>query len=452
MKQLPENLKSVYFLGIGGIGMSALARYFKEMNCYVSGYDKTPSPITDTLIGEDIDVHFEDNPQFIPDLVDLVIYTPAIPDSNKEMQYLKESKLLMMKRAEVLGCISQNKKCIAIAGSHGKTSVTSMTTLLLSEQKKILAFIGGIALNFKSNYIHKQDAEYFIVEADEYDRSFLQLAPDTALITSMDADHLDIYKTNQSMVEAFNCFVNNIKNKGHLIIKYDLLPQINTQHKCYTYSLQNSLSDYYASNINIIDEHYQFDINTPKGIIGNISLQGGGLHNIENAVAAAAIACEEQINLEEIKHKLSVYKGVKRRFEYIIRRDDFIYIDDYAHHPNELKAAITSAKLLHPTRKICGIFQPHLYTRPRDFADEFAQSLNALDEIILLEIYPAREEAIEGVNAQMLLDKIKNPNKRIVDKNTLIPYLLSNKPEFIITFGAGDIDRLVDKIKKAFTV
>ena len=210
--------------------------------------------------------------------------------------------------------------------------------------------------------------------------------------------------------------------------------------------------DYYASNIHIIDENYQFNIHTPKGIIGNISLQGGGLHNIENAVAAAAIACEEQINLEEIKHKLSVYKGVKRRFEYIIRRDDFIYIDDYAHHPNELKAAITSAKLLHPTRKICGIFQPHLYTRTRDFADEFAQSLNALDEIILLEIYPAREEAIEGVNAQMLLDKIKNPNKRIVDKNTLIPYLLSNKPEFIITFGAGDIDRLVDKIKKAFTV
>ncbi|HOS16428.1 MAG TPA: UDP-N-acetylmuramate--L-alanine ligase [Bacteroidales bacterium] len=452
MNQLPENIKTVYFLGIGGIGMSALARYFKEKKCLVSGYDKTPSPITDKLLTEEIDVHFEDNPDFIPDEADLVIYTPAIPASNKEMQYVKEKQFPLMKRSEVLGCISKDKYTIAIAGSHGKTSITSMASLLFWEQKRLLSFIGGIALNFKSNFLYEADADCLIVEADEYDRSFLHLHPDTALISSMDADHLDIYETGQSMVDAFNRFANNIKSGGCLILKSDLLPRMHFAGKIYTYNLNNPANDFYASDIVIKEERYQFNIHTPTGIIENISFQTGGLHNVENAVAATALAWVQQLPFEWIKHNLSEYKGVKRRFEYIIRRDDLIYIDDYAHHPNELKAAIQSAKLLHPTRKICGIFQPHLYTRTRDFADDFARSLDLLDEIILLEIYPAREEPIEGVDAQMLLNKIKNPAKGILDKNELIPYLKSIHPNLIISFGAGDIDRLVEKIKTAFSL
>jgi len=452
MNTFPIHINNIYFLGIGGIGMSALARYFKEKGCMVSGYDKTPSSLTDKLLIEGIDVHFDENIALLPEALDLVVYTPAIPSSNIEFQYIKEKGIPMMKRSEVLGKIAADKFTIAIAGSHGKTSITAISSLLLSENYRLLSFIGGIALNFNSNFIYNVNAEMMIVEADEYDRSFLHLHPDIAILSSMDADHLDIYTSAESMDKGFNDFVNNIKPNGCLITKRELLPRLQTNCKIYTYSLTDKKCDFYASKIDILNEQYVFSIHTPQGDIENIQFQAAGLHNIENAIAAAAFADIKGVPHQIIKQQLSKYKGVKRRFEYIIRRNDLIYIDDYAHHPNELKAAIHSIKALHPNRKLCGIFQPHLFTRTRDFANEFAKSLELLDHIILLEIYPARELPIEGVNAQMLLDKIKNKHKIIQTKENLIPYLKSIHPELVVSFGAGDIDRLVNNIKMAFTL
>ena len=452
MNSLLRHIKTIYFLGIGGIGMSALARYFRENNCSVSGYDKTPSPITDKLISEQIDVHFDENPAFIPDNVDLVVYTSAIPSSHKEFQYCIDNHVSMMKRSEILGRIASDKFTVAIAGTHGKTSITSMISLLLWENNKILSFIGGISLNFKSNFIYDIDATILIAEADEYDRSFLHLYPDIAVVSSMDADHLDIYKTSDLVDKGFRDFVSNIKSSGYLITKKELLTRLQPACKVFTYSLQDTTCDFHISKIEIRNEQYIFNIHTPKGEIENLQFQTAGLHNVENAVAAVAVAQIQGVENDLIKEQLTKYKGVKRRFEYVIRRDDLIYIDDYAHHPNELKATINSIKAIHPTRKICGIFQPHLFTRTRDFADDFAASLELLDNVILLDIYPAREEPIEGVTAQMLLDKIHKNEKCIQTKENLIPYLKSIHPELIVTFGAGDIDRMVDKIKTAFKV
>lgn len=452
MNLLFENIKIIYFLGIGGIGMSALARYFKENGCIVSGYDRTPSKITAKLLSEGIDVHFDENTEFIPNNVDLVVYTPAISETHKEFVFCKENNIPMMKRSEVLGKIAENKFTIAIAGSHGKTSITSMTSLLLWENNKILSFIGGIASNFNSNFIYDTDANILIAEADEYDRSFLHLFPDIAVVSSVEADHLDIYKTADSIDEGFKNFIQNIKPSGYLITKKDIAQRFSPTCKTYTYSINDSKCDFYASKIEIQQEEYIFDIQTPQGVIENMKFQTAGLHNIENAIAAVAVAHIQGVPHDLIKQQLSIYKGVKRRFEYILRRKDLIYIDDYAHHPNELKAAITSIKNIHPQRKLCGIFQPHLFTRTRDFADEFVASLELLDQVVLLDIYPAREEPIEGVNSQMLLDKIKNPNKSLQSKESLIPYLKSIQPKLIATFGAGDIDRLVDNIKTAFEV
>ncbi|HOF15611.1 MAG TPA: UDP-N-acetylmuramate--L-alanine ligase [Bacteroidales bacterium] len=451
MNTLPENIKTIYFLGIGGIGMSALARYFKEKGCYVSGYDKTPSFITNKLIEEQIDIHFDENPALIPEKVDLVIYTPAIPNSHKEYQWIKEKEIPLMKRSEVLGAISKDKFTVAIAGSHGKTSITSMSSLLLSGSNKIISFIGGIALNFDSNFVYHPDAQILVAEADEYDRSFLQLHPNIAVISSMDADHLDIYQSINSLEKGFQDFVKNIHHEGCLITKPEFINRLQAKCKVYSYSLQDVHCDFYASNIKIYDEQCLFTIYTPQGKIEDISFQTAGLYNIENAVAATAVAQMQGVPNAIIKQQLSTYKGVKRRFEYVIRRKDMVYIDDYAHHPNELKEAIKSIKIMHPKRKLCGVFQPHLYSRTRDFADEFAESLEMLDHIVLLDIYPAREKPIEGVNSQMLLDKIKKDEKTLQTKENLIPYLQSINPELIVTFGAGDIDRLVDKIKKAFT-
>lgn len=452
MNPLFKNKKIIYCLGIGGIGMSALARYFKENGCIVSGYDRTPSTITAKLLSEGIDVHFDENIEFIPNDVDLVIYTPAISVTHKEFVFCKKNNIPMMKRSEVLGKIAENKYTIAIAGSHGKTSITSMTSLLLWENNKILSFIGGIASNFNSNFIYDIDANILIAEADEYDRSFLHLYPNIAVVSSVEADHLDIYKTTDSVDEGFKNFIQNIKPSGCLITKKDIVQRFSPTCKTYTYSINDSKCDFYAPKIEIQHEEYIFDIQTPQGVIENMKFQTAGLHNIENAIAAIAVAHIQGVPHDLIKQQLSIYKGVKRRFEYIIRRKDLIYIDDYAHHPNELKTAITSIKNIHPQRKLCGIFQPHLFTRTRDFADEFVASLELLDQIVLLDIYPAREEPIEGVNSQMLLDKIKNPNKSLQSKESLIPYLKSIQPELIATFGAGDIDRLVDKIKTAFEV
>ena len=445
-----NTIKNVYFLGIGGIGMSALARYFHTRGVVVSGYDKTPSPLTDELISEGIPIHFDDDTSKIPEGLTLAVYTPAVPKTNEEYMFLENSDIPFMKRSQLLGQLTQEKTTYAIAGTHGKTSTTAIAAHLLSGNKKITAFIGGIALNNNSNLVNDGD-DIMLVEADEYDRSFLNLYPDVAVITAMDADHIDIYGSHNEVIRSFNDFADNIKEGGTLITKKSLLDKINTKTNIKTYSAEEDGSDYYAKNIFIQNRRYYFDIITPRGKIADISFGAAGKHNIENAVAAVAMADIAGVDYSLIRQQLISYCGVKRRFEYIINRNDFAYIDDYAHHPEEIKACIASAKTMHPGRKICGIFQPHLYSRTRDFADEFAKSLEELDHIILMDIYPARELPIEGVSSKMLLKKINKTDKLLANEEQLMQYLEIIKPEVLITMGAGDIDRLVGKIKKLFS-
>jgi len=441
-------MTNIYFLGIGGIGMSALARYFHKQGYAVFGYDKTPSSLTDKLINEGIQIHFEDNISFIPKNLSMVVYTPAVPKENAEYRFLEKSGILFLKRSQLLGLLTKDKTTFAVAGTHGKTSTTATAAHILHKEMMITAFIGGISTNCNSNLIYNKFSDIILVEADEYDRSFLTLSPDIAVITAMDADHLDVYSDKNGLVKSFNNFAGNIKKGGTLITKKTLLEHIRTDVNIRTYGINSNKSDYYASNIRIKNGKQYFDIVTPLGKIEKIPFAVGGLHNIENAVAAAAIADIAGVSHQTIKHQLTSYKGVKRRFEYIVRTKQRIYIDDYAHHPQEIDVCIASAKMLHPNKKICGIFQPHLYSRTRDFADEFAKSLEKLDHIILLDIYPARELPIEGITSELLLNKINKSEKTILKKEQLIDYLKIINPEVLITMGAGDIDRLVNDIKK----
>ena len=450
MKKSISESKTMYFLGIGGIGMSALARYFHKQGYAVSGYDKTSSPLTEKLIAEGIQIHFEENIDLIPDNLFMAVYTPAIPKDNVEYQFLEKSGILFLKRSQLLGLITKDKTTFAIAGTHGKTSTSAIAAHILHKEKLITAFIGGITTNYNSNLIYDKFSDIILVEADEYDRSFLTLYPDIAVITAIDADHLDVYEDKKNMTASFSNFANNIKKGGTLIVKESLLEHINTHANVKTYGVECKKSDYYATNIRIKNGKQYFDIVTPHGIIERNSFAAEGLHNIENAVAAVAIADLTEMNHQTIKERLASYKGVKRRFEYIIRKKQFIYIDDYAHHPQEIKACVASVKMMHPNKKLCGIFQPHLYSRTRDFADEFAQSLEELDQIILLDIYPARELPIENVTSEMLFKKINKSEKIVLKKEEIIPYLKTINIEVLITMGAGDIDRLVPEIKKAF--
>jgi UDP-N-acetylmuramate--alanine ligase len=449
-KNLSAEARNIYFLGIGGIGMSALARYFHKQEYTVCGYDKTPSPLTDKLIAEGIEIHFEENISFIPENLSMAVYTPAIPKDNVEYQFLEKSGILFLKRSQLLGLLTKDKTTFAIAGTHGKTSTTATAAHILRKDKMITAFIGGITVNNNSNLIYNKLSDIMLVEADEYDRSFLTFSPDIAVITAVDADHLDIYENKKGLITSFNDFANNIKKGGTLITKKSVLEHIHTDANIRTYSANSELTDYYAANIRIKNGKQYFDAVTPHGIIEKISFSVEGLHNIENAIAAIAIADIADVSHQTIKQQLTSYKGVKRRFEYIVRTKHHIYIDDYAHHPQEIKACIASAKMMHPNKKICGVFQPHLYSRTKDFADEFAKSLEDLDQIILLDIYPARELPIEGVTSEMLLKKINKSEKILVKKEQLILYLETIKPEALITMGAGDIDRLVNDIKKLF--
>ena len=443
--------RSIYFLGIGGIGMSAIARYFHKQGYNVCGYDKTPTHLTDKLIEEGIQVHFEENCSLIPEDLSMAVYTPAIPKDNTEYQFLEKSGVLFLKRSQLLGLITKDKTTFAIAGTHGKTSTTAIAAHILYTEKMMTAFIGGITANYNSNLIYDKFSDIMLVEADEYDRSFLTLSPDIAVITAIDADHLDIYKNNEALITSFNDFANNIKKGGTLITKKSLLEHLHTEATVKTYGIEPEKTDYYAANIRIKNGKQYFDIVMPHGRkIEKISFAAEGMHNIENAVAATAIADLAEVDSLTIKERLASYKGVKRRFEYIIRKKNFVYIDDYAHHPQEIKACIASAKMMYPNKKIYGIFQPHLYSRTRDFADDFAKSLEELDHIILLDIYPARELPIEGVSSNMLLEKMNKSEKILLKKEAVIPYLKTINPEVLITMGAGDIDRLVNDIKKLF--
>jgi len=458
-----RNCRSVYFLGIGGIGMSSLARYFAGKGAAISGYDKTPTSLTEELISEGMDVHFEEDPRRIPKDTELAIYTPAIPKENAELITIEKKGLPLMKRAEVLGAITRGTRTIAIAGTHGKTTTSTLIAHILYQAGiRFIAFLGGISKNYHSNYIENNgkdsslrheagSTDYFVVEADEFDRSFLQLHPHIAVITSTDADHLDIYEDIGRLMESFGTFASQVEQEGFLLIKSGLAiptkePLMATR---YTYHCRSG-ADFYAENLTVRQGLYHYDMVTPSGKEEKLVLSLPGLFNLENAVAASAVAWITGVPGSALKNALSTYRGVKRRFDFRILKDDFVYIDDYAHHPEELRACIQAVKDLYPERKITGVFQPHLYSRTRDFADGFALSLGMLDELYLLDIYPAREKEIPGVNSKMLLDKVNIPNKQLADKGRLIGLLKKNKPQVLLTLGAGDIDQLSAPITEAF--
>ena len=451
-----DKLKEVYFIGIGGIGMSAIARFFHTGGVKVSGYDKTPTPLTRELEASGIAVHYEENMALIPKAPDLVVYTPAVPAAHAELVYYRENGFSVVKRSDVLQLISQRSFNICIAGTHGKTTITTMTAHLLRDSGfGCNAFLGGIAVNYGSNF-WSSDKNVCVIEADEYDRSFLKLSPDVAVITAMDADHLDIYGTADAMEEAFISFSNVIKPGGLLIRQFGLKrgKELKAdQH--FTYSLQNEAADLYAANIRMMNGSYEFDVVLQEEVIENVRLNMGGMHNVENAVAAIAIASSLGIDKEKIKTAVENFRGVKRRFEYILKNERIVFIDDYAHHPEELRALINGAKTLFRQKKCTVLFQPHLFSRTRDLADGFAEVLDAADEVVLLPIYPARELPVEGVNSEMVLARMQNENKAVLDKEALLEwirtaYLPSVNKEFgavLITAGAGDIDTLIEPIK-----
>lgn len=430
--------------------MSALARYFNGLGVQVCGYDRTQTPLTDQLQQEGIRIHYQEDVNQIPKGIDLVIYTPAIPKSNAEFIHLTQSDIPVKKRSEVLGLITNQKKTIAVAGTHGKTTVSTLIAFLLKNSAiDCSAFLGGISKNYKSNLMVSDQSDWVVVEADEFDRSFLQLNPDIGIITSMDADHLDIYGNLESLKSHFTQFAQQIKTNGILLLKEGLHSNIphNSDLQKLTYSLSEA-SDFYASNIRLKGNKYCFDFIYQDKTIQNITLGIPGLINVENSVAAMAAAIMAGVTAQEIKAALPLFSGIHRRFDYQINTKDLVYIDDYAHHPEEIKGFVNSVKQIYPGKKILGIFQPHLFSRTKDFANEFARSLEPLDEIILLPIYPARELPIEGISSEIIFDKINAKNKLICAKSMLLETINMTAFDIILTMGAGDIDQLVLPIKE----
>ncbi len=452
-----EKLNEVYFIGIGGIGMSALARFFKEGGVKVSGYDKTPTGLTKELEAAGIPVHYEESVERIPAAPDLVVFTPAIPADHKELVRYREKGLKVFKRSEVLELITGSSFNICIAGTHGKTTITTMVAHLLRDSGfGCNAFLGGIAVNYGTNF-WSSERNVCVVEADEYDRSFLKLNPDIAVITAMDADHLDIYGTAESMEQAFIDFSGKVKPDGLLIRQFGLKRGKELKAgQSLTYSLQNESADVYATNIRMHNGSYEFDVVIQEEVMENVKLQMGGMHNVENAVAAITVASSLQVEKEKIRAAVESFRGVKRRFEYIIKNDRIVFIDDYAHHPEELRALINGAKALFRQKKCTVIFQPHLFTRTRDLAEGFAEVLDLADEVILLPVYPARELPLEGVNSEMILGRMKKDYKMVKGKEELMVWMKEDFSrtvnrdfgEVLITAGAGDIDLLVDPIKE----
>jgi UDP-N-acetylmuramate--alanine ligase len=444
-----NNIQRVYLVGIGGIGMSSLARYFHHLGCVVCGYDKTHTPLTDDLHNEGICVVFEDRADWIPlsfqepDKDTLIIFTPAIPKDSEILNFFRRKGFDLHKRSEVLGLISKSMFTIAVAGTHGKTTTSCMIAHILKDSgKDCSAFLGGISSNYQTNVLYG-DNNIVVVEADEYDRSFLTLHPDIAIITSMDADHLDIYGDHAQLEESFKLFASQLKQGGTLIYHKGL-----PLGEGFTYAM-NDQAQAMATNVRIEEGNFYFDFNDGSTSIPNIKMGIAGLHNIENAVAAIEAALHVEVSADAIHEALGSFKGVKRRFEYIVKNADQVYIDDYAHHPEELRAAITSVKRLYPDKKLTVIFQPHLFTRTRDFADGFAEVLDMADELLLLDIYPARELPIEGVDSDMILSRMKMLNKRKCGKQESVDIVQSEKPELLLTVGAGDIDQLVQPLKQA---
>ena len=443
-------INNIYFIGIGGVGMSSLARYFVANNKLVAGYDKTKTKITTALENLGVDIHFEDDVKkiilsFLHKEETLVVYTPAIPDNHKELQFFKQNDFLVLKRSEVLGLITKETICLAVAGTHGKTTTTSILGHLLKElEVEVTAFLGGISENYNSNLI-LQGSKVSVVEADEFDRSFLTLSPDFACITSMDADHLDIYGKSEVLQNAFLEFSKCLKPKGKLFVKKGL--PING----ITYAIEDT-ADYSAINVKIENGAYVFDVKTPHEHIKNFKFNLPGRHNLSNALIALAMAIEYGCSPYSLAKALASYKGVKRRFTYQIKTDDLIFIDDYAHHPQEINAVYNAVNEMYVNQNVLVVFQPHLYSRTRDFADEFAKSLSQFHTICLLDIYPARELPIKGVTSQWLLNKIENPNKKLILKSDIVSEIQKSDCKIVLTLGAGDIGAEVEFIKEKLSV
>lgn len=448
-----EKFNYIYFLGIGGIGMSALAQWFHKSGYQVFGYDRVASAITEKLQKQGIKIDFDDSEALIPDQMknnvfeSLVIYTPAVPEKHQGFYFFRNHDFKILKRSQALGLIAKNKLGIGIAGTHGKTSISTTTAWLLNDACS--AFLGGIAKNLQSNVIINPDVENVVIEADEFDRSFLTLFPTLAVISAIDADHLDIYKDEKDIQKSFIKYIRQIKPGGILLYKNNLNidRETNPDITYYTYALDDD-ADFYAENLAIENGYYVFDLKTPTGIIPGFKLGVPGLYNVENAIAALAMALFAGAHPNKLLKKLETYQGVKRRFDYQIRQKNLVYIDDYAHHPTEIKTCYKSLRYLYPDKKITAIFQPHLFTRTRDFADAFAKSLDLFDQVILTDIYPAREEPIPGINSQLILNKMQNNNKQLVPYNALVDYIDQASSDVYVTLGAGNIDLLVNPIKE----
>lgn len=464
-----------YFLGIGGIGMSALARFFNQRGDKVYGYDATETSLTQQLEHEGMSIHYTDNPALIPSDIDLVVYTPAIPVETAEFQYFQKSAITMRKRSQMLGEITRGKKCIAVAGSHGKTSTSSLIAHILSHTELgCSAFLGGISKNFNSNIVVDNNSQYVVVEADEFDRSFLQLTPYCAVITATDPDHLDIYGSPENYIQAFRQFANLTDHEGFMVLKQGLPlfddghdhehhhhdgdsdghdhhhadtpqhPAPNTPQISYT--AQGIEADYYPWNVRHYGSNIFFDLRTPQGVLYDIELPCASLYNVENAVAAAAVVLTLGVTTHQLRYGLKTYTGVRRRFDYHINTKDLVFIDDYAHHPQEIAACLQSIRYLYPEKRVVGIFQPHLYSRTRDFADDFAKALSSLDELIMLPIYPAREKPILGVTSSMVLHKINSMSKYLCTFDQAVELLPALCPDVVVTMGAGSIDTLVPRL------
>ena len=455
-KEALHSIRDIYMIGIGGIGMSALARYFMSQGKTVAGYDRVSTRLTDELIREGSKIHFTADLAYIkesyPDVENLlVVYTPAIPEDHIELSFFRKGGYQIVKRAELLGIISESENCIAVAGTHGKTTVTTMVTHLLKVAGiKCNAFLGGISKNYLTNAVLSGEEGWVILEADEFDRSFLHLFPSICIVTSCDPDHLDIYGTVDNVKDAFCQFIRQTRTDGQVIyqrqISLDCLPA--GSHSL-SYALEGK-ADFTAKNLRMKAGLYNFDVETPEGVLQNVQLGIPGLINVENALSVIGLASTLNISDEMVREALTTFSGVQRRFDVKINRPELIYIDDYAHHPTELDACIQSVRKMYPERKITGIFQPHLYSRTRDFAEAFALSLSRLDSLILLDIYPAREKPLEGVDASLIFDRTDMADKVLIGKEQLLPVLAERQPELLLTLGAGDIDQFVDPIVELF--
>ncbi len=441
---------NIYFIGIGGIGMSAIARYYKFKGYSVSGYDRTPSELTGELVAEGIPVHYEDRPDLIPADTErtLVVYTPAIPDSLEELRFVNAKGYRVIKRSRMLGEIAEGQKCLAVAGTHGKTTTSTLVAHILTESGEgCSAFLGGISKNYGTNMLVSHTPTV-VAEADEFDRSFLQLHPQIAVITAMDADHLDIYGDLEHVQEAFRQFASQVS--GSLVAKKGLpLRKEDTPARLFSYHCTDQGADFHAENLRLDGTgHFTYDLVHPEGVLKDVRVGTIGRFNVENSVAAAAVCLLYGLDGDAIRHAIGTFSGARRRLDVHVEKPGLTYIDDYAHHPAELASAIGALREVFPERKITGIFQPHLYTRTRDFAPEFAEALSALDSLILLDIYPAREEPIPGVTSEIIFNAVTAPEKRLIRKDALMPLLEKEPLDVLVSFGAGDIDRFIEPITR----